>query len=324
MNPTLMPMIVGAVVLGLVGLMGFVFLKPSTSEAAEQRLDEMSGRKKKKEASEPGGSALLKPPPLDISKSQPWMEQLFSTEWLNQLYEQADVGLAFSHFLAISGLLAVLGAVMPLVFRLPWPLSIPAAGTLGMMPLLWLLKRRKDRIKKFTEQMPDALELVARALRAGHGLASGLRVVAEEMPPPISHEFGRIFEEQNLGIPLDEAMRGLSERVPSMDVRFFVTAVIIQRATGGDLGEVLDKIGRLIRERFQILGQVQALTGEGRMSGAVLLAMPPSLLAFCYMMNPSYVSLLWTTSIGKKMLIVTAILQLVGAAAIKKIVTIKV
>jgi tight adherence protein B len=324
MNPTLLPIVAGAAVLGLIGLVGFVFARPSVAEEAEQRLDEMSGRKRKQKAAGSTSNALLKPPKLDIANSQPWLEQIFSTEWLSQLYEQADVGLPFRQFLMISGGLAVLGAVLPLVCRLHWVIALPSTVTLGTLPLLWLLSRRRKRIKKFTEQMPDALELVARALRAGHGLASGLRVVAEEMPPPISHEFGRIFEEQNLGIPLDEAMRGLSERVPSMDVRFFVTAVIIQRATGGDLGEVLDKIGRLIRERFQVLGQVQALTGEGRMSGAVLLAMPPSLLAFCYMMNPSYTCLLWTTSIGKKMLVVTAILQLVGAAAIKKIVTIKV
>ncbi len=324
MNPSLMPIVIGVAVLGFVGLLGFVFAKPSAVEAAEQRLDEIAGRKRKKETLEPAGNSLLKPPALDIAQSQPWLEKMFSTEWLNRLYEQADIGLPFPQFLMLSGLLAVLGAAVPLVFRLPWLLAVPSALVLGVLPLLWLLKRRNDRIKKFTSQMPDALELVARALRAGHGLASGLRVVAEEMPTPISYEFGRIFEEQNLGIPLDEAMRGLGERVPSMDVRFFVTAVVIQRATGGDLAEVLDKIGRLIRERFQILGQVQALTGEGRMSGAVLLAMPPSLLVFCYMMNPTYISLLWTTSVGKKLLIGTAILQLVGAAAIKKIVTIKV
>lgn len=326
MNTTMLPLVIGGAVLAFVGLVGFVLGRPSSAEEAEERLDEIAGgkRKKSKEKAEASGSALLKPPALDIGKSQPWLEGLFSTEALSRLYEQADVGLAFSYFVAISVGLAVLGAVVPLIFRLSWVLSVPSALVMGTLPLLWLMKRRSGRIKKFTSQMPDALDLVGRALRAGHGLASGLRVVAEEMPPPISHEFGRIFEEQNLGIPLDEAMRGLGERVPSMDVRFFVTAVIIQRATGGDLAEVLDKISRLIRERFQILGQVQSLTGEGRMSGAVLLAMPPALLAFCYSTNPDYVSLLWTTAIGKKMLIVTGILQLVGAAAIKKIVTIKV
>ncbi len=144
------------------------------------------------------------------------------------------------------------------------------------------------------------------------------------MAAPISTEFGRVYEEQNLGIPLEDALRGLAERVPTMDVRFFVTAVVIQRSTGGDLAEILDKIGHLVRERFQILGQVQALTGEGRLSGIVLLALPPALLAFIYMTNPNYASLLFTTSLGTKMLTIAVVMQVLGAVAIKKIITIKV
>ena len=139
--------------------------------------------------------------------------------------------------------------------------------------------RKRKRVKQFVAQMPDALELVGRALRAGHSLASGFKVVADEMAPPIAVEFGRVYEEQNFGIPIEDALSGLAERIPTMDVRFFVTAVVIQRSTGGDLAEILDKIGRLIRERFQILGQVQALTGEGRLSGICLLALPPACLS---------------------------------------------
>ncbi len=116
---------------------------------------------------------------------------------------------------------------------------------------------------------------------AGHSLASGFHLVAEEMPAPIGDEFQRVFEEQNLGIPMDDALNALTDRVPNLDLRFFVTAVILQRQTGGDLAEILDKIGDLIRERFQIWGQVQALTGEGRLSGIVLLALPPVLFAGC-------------------------------------------
>lgn len=322
MDPELLPILIGVGVLAVVGALGLVMMKSSGS-VAEQRLDEMSGRRRKGKAEAPVG-ALMRPPAVDLGKSQKWAEQFFSVEALNRLYEQADVGLKFPHFLAVCVGLVLTGAGLAAAFRLPI-LLLPVCGlVLGTFPFFWLLMRRKNRIKKFTSQMPDAMELVARALRAGHGLASGLKVVSDEMPAPISHEFGRIFEEQNLGIPLEDAMRGLAERVPSMDVRFFVTAVVIQRATGGDLAEILDKIGRLIRERFQILGQVQALTGEGRVSGAVLLAMPPALLAFCYSMNPDYISLLFTTEVGKKMLVVTAILQLIGAIAIKKIITIKV
>src|SRR5205807_4977167 len=117
---------------------------------------------------------------------------------------------------------------------------------------LWLLNKRRGRLKAFASQLPDALELVARALRAGHALGAGMHVVAEEMPSPIAEEFGRVYEEQNLGIALEDAMRGMCDRVPNMDLRFFVTAVAIQRQTGGDLAEILDKIGYVVRERYKI------------------------------------------------------------------------
>jgi tight adherence protein B len=165
---------------------------------------------------------------------------------------------------------------------------------------------------------------VARALRSGQSLAAAMHVVGEEMPEPIATEFGRVFEEQNLGIPLEVALRGMAERIPVVDVRFFVIAVVIQRATGGDLAEVLDKIGRLIRQRFELRGHVRALTAEGRLSGIVLLALPPGLLAFLCMSNYDYISVLFTTPIGTKMMAITAVLQMLGAAMIKKIVAIKV
>jgi tight adherence protein B len=318
----MLPVVVGVAIVGMIGLLGLVF-SGSGGTRAEQRLDEMAGQAGRKgAASAPQSSALLRPPTLQGAPG--WLGRVFSSEGLARLYEQADVGLPFRVFLVIAAALAAVGAVAGFVLRTPPPMLPVLAASCGAVPFAWLVMRRKKRIKKFMAQMPDAMELIGRALRAGHGLASGLHVVAEEMPPPISLEFGRVYEEQNLGIPLEDALRGLSERVPTMDVRFFVTAVVIQRATGGDLAEVLDKIGHLIRERFQILGQVRALTGEGRISGVVLLAMPPALMAFVSMTNPSYIGLLFNTEIGKKMLIVTAVLQLVGAAAIKKIVTIKV
>ena len=172
--------------------------------------------------------------------------------------------------------------------------------------------------------MPDALELVARALRAGHSLQAGLHVVGEEMPSPVADEFSRVFEESNLGISVEEAMKGMCDRVPNLDLRFFVTSVSIQRQTGGDLAEILDKIGYVIRERFRILGQVKALTGEGRLSGLVLIALPFALFAFMLNTKPDYVETLWTTDLGKKMSVFAIIAQIIGALVIRKIVNIKV
>ena len=320
MDPALLPVVVGLGVIVFVAFAGLV-LHRSPSEQAEQRLDAMTGKGPNK--ADPQQGILLRPETLILGGAG--LGRLVpNLDALGRLYDQANVGLPFGQFLGIPAGMAVLGALLGLGLHLTVPAALIGATSLGILPFLWLVRRKQKRIKQFVAQMPDALELVGRALRAGHGLASGLHVVAEEMAPPMAEEFGRIFEEQNLGIPLEDALRGLAERVPTMEVRFFVTAVVIQRATGGDLAEILDKIGHLIRERFQILGQVQALTGEGRLSGVVLLALPPSLLAFIYMTNPDYAGLLFSTSAGVKMLVGAGVLQLVGAVAIKKIITIKV
>jgi tight adherence protein B len=166
--------------------------------------------------------------------------------------------------------------------------------------------------------------MLARSLRSGQSLGFGFSMVASEMPAPISKEFGRVFEEQNLGIPLDDTLRGLTDRIPNLDLKFFVTAVILQRQTGGDLAEILDKIGELVRDRFRIWGQVQALTGEGRLSGVVLLALPFALFIAVYQLNPEYITVLFTDPMGKKMLAVAVVMQIFGALVIRKIVNIKV
>jgi tight adherence protein B len=198
------------------------------------------------------------------------------------------------------------------------------ASILFSAPFVWLWYKRAQRLKKFGAQLPEAMELVARALRAGHSLAAGLHVVADEMPDPIAKEFGRAYEEQNLGVSLDEALMHMCDRVPNLDLRFFVTSVNIQRQTGGDLAEILDRIGHVIRERFKILGQVKALTAEGRLSGIVLIAMPIGLFLMMLHMKPDYVSLLWTDPMGIKMSIGAIVLMIIGSYAIKKIVDIKV
>ena len=133
-------------------------------------------------------------------------------------------------------------------------------------------------------------------------------MVANEVSPPIGREFGRVFEEHNLGIPMEETLKDLTERVPNLDLKFFATAVILQRQTGGDLAEILDKIGSLIRQRFQIWGQIQALTGEGRLSGVVLMGLPVLLFVAVYYLNPDYVMMLFTDPMGKKMLAVAIFL----------------
>src|SRR5207302_2783653 len=243
---------------------------------------------------------------------------------LQKICEQADSHIKISTLMGVGLVLALLGATGSWLARVPWFFAPLAGLVMFFIPFMWLLNKRRGRLKRFAAQLSDALELVARALRAGHSLAAGMHVVAEEMPSPIADEFGRVYEEQNLGIPIEDALKSLCERVPNLDLRFFVTSVLIQRMTGGDLSEILDKIGYVIRERFRILGQVQALTAEGRLSGVILIALPFGLFIMMLYIKPDYVEKLWTHELGIKMSIFALIAQLVGALVIKQIVNIKV
>jgi tight adherence protein B len=243
---------------------------------------------------------------------------------VNKIFEQADTSLTVLKLFFISIGMMTVGAILSLAIGIV-PMLIPLAVLfMGSLPLIWVLMRRKRRLKQFAAQLPEAMEMIARALRSGQSLGFGVSLVATEMVQPISGEFNRVFEEQNLGLPMEQSLKELSERIPNLDLKFFVTAVILQRQTGGDLAEILDKIGSLIRDRFRIWGQVQALTGEGRLSGIVLLVLPFMLFLAVYQLNPSYVSALFTDPMGTKMLTVAVIMQVIGALVIRKIVDIKV
>jgi len=319
MNPMLFPILIGGLVIAMIVLLFLAFRK-SAEGAASDRLDALVGRNVRKDSS---ADMLLKQALQEADKKS--LLDRMTPEFLNltKTFEQADCNIKPSALFGISLGLSALGAAMCI-----WLVNVYVIP-IGVMvffslPWMWLYYKRATRLKKFAAQLPDAMELVARALRAGHSLAAGMHVVAEEMPAPISKEFGRVYEEQNLGIPLEEALKGMCERVPNLDLRFFVTSVAIQRQTGGDLAEILDRIGHVIRERFKILGQVKALTAEGRLSGIVLIAMPIGLFLLMLWMKPDYIRLLWTDPMGIKMSIAAIILVLIGSYAIKKIVDIKV
>lgn len=315
-----------AAFVGVSALVGSValMLRGSQDQSMESRLDMLTGTKSAKQMKE----GLLKPTSVlaqPLESSQNYLESLLARFGNVQLlFDQADLAITPSKFLMISGGLAAAGALLPAAAG--WHVGVwPAMGIVGaILPLMYVLLRRKRRFKMFAKQLPDALELMSRALRAGHSLAAGFSLVADEMDAPIGQEFGRVFEEQNLGISLEEALDGLTDRVPNLDLRFFATAVILQRQTGGDLAEILDKIGHLVRERFKIWGQVQALTGEGRLSGIVLLALPPALFLAVYRLNPDYVMPLFTEPMGRQMLAGGVVMQLLGAIVIRKIINIKV
>src|SRR5712691_8183271 len=307
MTPLMISVIAFVGVSALVGLMAFVFRDntPKTSN----RLDLLVGKRRR---DDPGTDILQKTACEGDKKNL--LEQLTPhIPSVQKIFEQADCHIKPSTLFGIGLVLGALGATGSWLAGVPWFFAPLAGFVLFSIPLLWVLNKRRARLKSFASQLPDGLELVARALRAGHSLAAGMHVVAEEMPSPICEEFGRVYEEQNLGIALEEAMKGMCDRVPNLDLRFFVTSVAIQRQTGGDLAEILDKIGYVIRERYRILGQVAALTAEGRLSGVVLIALPFGLFFLLMYLNPGYVKDLWETEKGARLATIAIVFQIVGA-----------
>jgi tight adherence protein B len=243
---------------------------------------------------------------------------------LQRLLDQANIDWSPARMLVNQVCIAVAGFIALYLFgqRLLAAVAFPVA--VFILPLLYLVWRRRRRMAKLVNQLPDVFELLSQALRAGHSLASGIQLVSEQLPDPVGTEFALVFHEQNLGIKVEEALMNLANRVDQLDVRFFVTAVLIQRQTGGDLAEVLDKIGSIIRQRIELFGQVKALTAEGRLSGWVLLALPVLVFFVSLHLNPDYAGMLIHDKDGKLMLYMAIVMQLLGMAMIRKIVNIKV
>jgi tight adherence protein B len=242
---------------------------------------------------------------------------------LAKLIEQSGVRATTGGILLVSGALAVLGVFGVLMFS-PVAGAAPAGLLLGALPILYLMKRRSSRIKKFEEQFPEALDLLSRALRAGHAFQTSLGMVADEVAEPVGPEFKKTFDQQNFGLPLKECLFELADRMPLLDVRFFATAVTIQRETGGNLAEILDNLAYVVRERFKILRQVRVHTAHGRFTGYVLLALPAVLgIALSYL-SPDHMNALFTEEMGKKMLMGAAVMQTVGYFWIKQVIKIEV
>jgi len=308
-------------VASLVGGLATMFTRSESENAVEDRLAIFASAGAVKGAGKGNATKVING---ELNDAPDRIEEFVAKYFNLRLFlEQADSKMTPSKFVTLSASLAGGTALLLSVTGLPLWIA-PFGFLVGLGPFLFIFFKRKSRLSKFAKHLPEALELISRALRAGHSLASGFRLVSEELPPPISTEFQRAFEAQNLGQSLDVAIEEMTERVPNLDLRFFATAVILQRQTGGDLAEILDKIGHLVRERYKIFGQIQALTGEGRLSGVVLLALPPVLAGVMFRLNPDYMMKLFTEPLGRQMLAGAVVMQIVGALVIRKIVNIKV
>jgi tight adherence protein B len=241
--------------------------------------------------------------------------------------QQAGMNWSANRLLGAMALMAVpglgIGAMAPFLFNGP-ATAIVLAGVFAAMPYLFVRRKRAKRLARFEEQFPEALDFLARSMRAGHAFTISLEMLGDELPDPLGQEFRALFNEQNLGAPLDIALRNFAERVPSLDARFFTSSVLLQRQTGGNLSEILTRLAYVIRERFRLKGQVKAASAHGRLTATVLTFMPITLMVGLMLIAPTYLRGMAEDSDGKWMIGGAIVAQILGNFFIKKIINIKV
>lgn len=231
---------------------------------------------------------------------------------LDKVLLQSGLALNVAGFIGLTLLAAGAGLLLAYLIRLPAYTVIFIGVAAGALPLIYVLNAKMKRLNTFEQQLPDALDLMGRAMRAGHAFPSALKMVGEEMPEPAAGEFRIVFDEVNYGISVQDALTNLATRVPSTDLRYFVISVLIQRETGGNLSELLDKISALIRARLRLLGTVRVLSAEGRLSAWILTLLPFALALVLNIVNPKFLSLLWVDPMGLKVVGFALILMIVG------------
>jgi tight adherence protein B len=259
----------------------------------------------------------------------PWLQRMLLTlpraHRLDRFILQAGLEWTVSSFLLTCGVLGVFAFFATMwMARQPVLPALAAGIGAAMLPVLYLQHQRSRRLARMEKQLPEALDLVTRALRAGHSFASGVQMIGDEMADPIASEFRMVADEVNFGVSLQQALTNLSVRVPLTDLRYFVVAVLIQRDSGGNLTEVLSNLSRLIRDRLKLLARVRVLSAEGRLSAWILGLMPFALAALMNVFNPAFMSPLWTDPIGQTALRWMLALMLVGIVLLRKIVKIRV
>jgi tight adherence protein B len=256
---------------------------------------------------------------------------------LDRAVAQSNVGVSLARLIDRSGVKATPSGIVVASLALAFTGAVAAAvlteRTIArpiaaiaalMLPVAYLKYRAGKRMRRFEEQFPEALDLLSRAIRAGHAFQTAMGMVADEMPEPVGPEFKKAFDQQNFGLPVKEALNQLAERVNLLDVRFFVTAVTIQRETGGNLAEILDNLAHVVRERFKILRQVRVHTAHGRFTGYVLLALPAALAIALSYINPEFMGPLFREPLGQMMIVVGLVLQTIGFFWIRQVIKIEV
>jgi tight adherence protein B len=264
----------------------------------------------------------------ELMSEIPWMNRTLinvqSALQLKRMLDQADLHITPTRLIMFSGMAGILAAMAASVLTFNLLIMLVAGVVAASLPFIHVWWKRKKRFDAFLEHLPDALDLMSRALSAGHAFSEALHMISVEMPEPIAGEFRKTYEEQNLGLSLKLALDNLTHRVPLLDLRMCVTAVLIQRETGGNLAEILEKVAYTIRERFRILGDLKTLTTSSRMSAWLLCGLPIGVALVITAMNPEYMSVLWKDPRGHYLIAAAMIMQITGMLIVRKILRIKI
>lgn len=263
-----------------------------------------------------------------LSESPPLQQLLLRLpriQEFDKLLQQSGSSWSVSFFVGLTLFVALVTFfLVGLIPLLPWIIPVVVAACTALLPFLYVVRKRAKRLRKIVEQLPDALDLISRALRAGHAFPSGLQMVGEETQDPIAGEFRTVHDEINFGVAVPTALMNLASRVPSPDMRHFVIAVLIQRDTGGNLTELLANISTLIRERLKLLMKVRVLSAEGRLSAWILICLPFAVAGVINLIHPTFMAVLWTDPMGLKMVYAAIVMMVLGALWMRKIIRIRV
>jgi len=303
----------------ILGLYWLFILRPE-----QELIDRLKPKEEQLKAQRRGG--IIKAPEETVSTVGPLKSLLAkssSAQRVQTFIQQSGVKMTVATFLLLT-VVAGLGAfVLTRVLIQFLILAVLAGALAASLPYAYISRMRTVRTRKFEEHFPEAIDLISRALRAGHALPTGLQMVGDEIPAPVGTEFKLLYDQQNFGMTLPDALRVMASRVPVLDARFFVTAVLTQRDTGGNLAEVLDNLSAIIRERFKVKRQIRVISAHGRITGWVLAALPPSLAVVTLLINKDHLGTLTGDPLGQQMIIAAILMQVVGTLIIRKIVNIE-
>jgi tight adherence protein B len=258
-----------------------------------------------------------------IPMVQHMLQRIPGMRSLDRLVLQANAGSTLDLYLLSAVTAAVLAFAAAKLFLQHTSVSLIVALAASLLPLLHLVRMKRIRIDKFRRQLPEGLELIGRALKAGHAFTSGMKLAADQFGDPLGPEFEETLDEINFGVSVPDALRNLSRRVDCQEIKYFVVAVILQRETGGNLAEIIESLAHLIREKFKLSGKVRALTAEGRLSAVILVLLPFCIVAYLRVVNGAYLDLLFTHSMGRMMLAGSGAMMVAGILVIRRMIQIK-